>query len=84
MVEQLLSPVEVATICGLSRKAVYRAIERGELNATRLCSRIRIRPGDVDQWIESNRVRARVPDLRIPRTVALPDEQGLRRLLAEP
>jgi excisionase family DNA binding protein len=78
-----MSPEDVAAKCGLSRKAIYRAIERGELAATRLCSRIRIRPQDVDQWIEANRVPPRVADLHVPRAVALPDRQGLRRLLTE-
>lgn len=27
--ERLLSPEDVARVCGLSRRAVYRAIERG-------------------------------------------------------
>ena len=54
--DALLSPEEVAQRCGLSRRAVYRAIERGELRASRLCSRIRIRAADVvsvwfgDRW----------------------------------
>ena len=52
----LLSPEDVATQCGLSRKAVYRAIERGELRASKLCSRLRIRPDDLDTWIEANRL----------------------------
>jgi hypothetical protein len=43
-------------MCGLSPRAVYRAIERGELVASRLCSRLRIRPEDVADWITGNRV----------------------------
>jgi excisionase family DNA binding protein len=82
--QQLLSPEDVAAKCGLSRKAIYRAIERGELTATRICSRIRIRPEDVDEWIEANLVPPRVADVRVPRAAALPARQGLRRLLAEP
>ena len=39
--ERLLSPEEVARACGLSRRAVYRAIARGELRAARLCHRLR-------------------------------------------
>lgn len=50
--QQLLSPEDVARRCGLSRKAVYRAIERRELVATRICSRLRMRPADVDAWID--------------------------------
>lgn len=49
---ELLSPEDVAILCGLSRKAVYRAIERGELRAARLCSRLRVRAEDVDRWID--------------------------------
>ena len=39
MEASLLSPEEVAAQCGLSRKAIYRAIERGELRAARSCAR---------------------------------------------
>lgn len=48
----LLSPEEVARVCGLSRRAVYRAIARGELRASRLCHRLRVRPADLKGWIE--------------------------------
>ena len=84
-VEALLSPQDVARRCGLSRKAVYRAIERGELRASRLCSRLRIRPDDVDAWLQASTV---VPDLATPATPVahgrLPDTTGLRRLLPTP
>ncbi len=76
----LLAPEEVARLCGLSRRAVYRAIERGELRASRLCSRLRVRPEDVKAWIALNRVeppeRSTLPRARVPAT------NGLRRLLA--
>jgi len=55
-VDALLSPEEVARRFGLSRRAVYRAIERGELRASRLCSRIRIRAADVEAWVEENQI----------------------------
>ena len=61
---QLLSPEQVATACGLSRRAVYRAIERGELRASRLCSRIRIRPADVDVWVDDNQIEPLSPVTR--------------------
>lgn len=51
-VDSLLSPEDVAQACRLSRRAVYRAIDRGELPAVRLCSRLRIRPDDLVQWID--------------------------------
>lgn len=80
-VDQLLSPADVAVRCGLSRRAVYRAIEAGDLLASRLCHRLRIRPADVDAWIERSRVACERPSL----SPSLPsvERRGLRRLLAE-
>lgn len=77
----LLSPEDVARQCGLSRRAVYRAIERGELRASRLCSRLRIRPEDVDAWIAANAVET-AERLDLPPRRSLPAQGGLRRLLA--
>jgi excisionase family DNA binding protein len=82
--ECLLSPEEVARACGLSRRAVYRAIARGELRATRLCNRLRIHPAEFEKWLEAGTPR--------PETAAWPEERttpkagtarGLRALLAE-
>jgi excisionase family DNA binding protein len=50
--EPLLSPYEVASLCGYSRKAIYAAIERGELRATKRCSRWRISADDLRAWLE--------------------------------
>jgi excisionase family DNA binding protein len=52
----LLSPEEVARLCGLSRRAVYDAIKRGELGAFRICSRLRISHAHLDQWLAGNAV----------------------------
>ena len=79
---RLLAPDEVAAICGLSRKAVYRAIERGELRASKLCSRLRITPEDVDRWIESSQVEPAAPPE--PRPARAPASNGLRALLRDP
>ena len=79
----LLSPEDVSALCGLSRKAVYRAIERGELQAFRLCSRLRIHPDDVECWLAANQVgftqRQAAPAARAPDR--LPTPGGLRRLM---
>jgi len=79
----LLSPEDVARRCGLSRKAVYRAVARGELRAARILSRIRIDPGDLEAWLWANIVD---PGSPAPAPVAsrLPPSTGLRRLLQEP
>ena len=78
----LLSPEDVAALCGLSRKAVYRAIERGELQASRLCSRLRIRPEDVESWLAANQVGLTQPvTASAPLSDRLPAPGGLRRLM---
>jgi excisionase family DNA binding protein len=79
----LLSPEEVARRCGLSRRAVYRAIERGDLRASRLCSRIRIRAVDVDAWVEANQIEPASQQPAPRRPSPLRPADGLRRLLAE-
>jgi excisionase family DNA binding protein len=50
--EPLLSPDEVASLCGYSRKAIYGAIERGELRASKRCSRWRVSVDDLRAWLE--------------------------------
>src|SRR5687768_9604730 len=77
-----LSPEDVAAQCGLSRRAVYRAVERGELPASRLCSRLRIRSEDFEAWIAANRVESAAPFLPRATKARLPGPNGLRRLLA--
>ena len=79
---RLLRPDEVAALCGLSRKAVYRAIERGELRASKLCSRLRVTGEDVDRWIEASQIEPRhSPE---PRPARAPAPNGLRALLRDP
>lgn len=71
--EVLLSPEQVARMCGLSRRAVYDAIKRGELSAFRLCSRLRISVDQLDRWLRASAVAASpmaiTPD-DVPRPVA--------------
>jgi excisionase family DNA binding protein len=49
---KLYTPNEVAEIIGFHRQVIYRAIRRGELRAFRVCKRIRIKEGDLEDWIE--------------------------------
>jgi excisionase family DNA binding protein len=58
---------EVARRCGLSEKAVRRAIDDGELRASKLRSRLRIKPEDVNVWIAESSRAARVTSLSRPR-----------------
>ena len=47
------SPAEVAAACGLSRKAIYRAIAIGELRAAKVCSgkRLLITVDELREWM---------------------------------
>lgn len=81
--DPLLSPEDVARRCGLSRKAVYRAVARGELRAARILSRLRIDPRDVEAWIRANVVDGNCP-APAPARLTVPASTGLRRLLPEP
>jgi excisionase family DNA binding protein len=76
---RMLSPEQVARRAGFKRRAIYRCIERGELRASRLCGRLRIKEEDMEAWIAANVV--------VPAPVEVPDSnpaspsKGLRRLL---
>jgi excisionase family DNA binding protein len=52
----LLTVEEVAHRSKLGEKAVRRAIRRGELRASNLCGRWRIRERDCEDWFDSGRV----------------------------
>ena len=54
----LLTTRDVAAHCGLSTRAVYDAIRRGELKAIRICNRLRIRPVDLEAWLAAGEVDA--------------------------
>ena len=75
-----LRPVEAAELAGLSTRAIYRAIERGDLRASRLCSRLRIAREDFDDWVALSAVRIESPP--VVRTRDVPLARGsFRRLL---
>ena len=76
-----LRPAEAAALAGLSTRAIYRAIARGDLPASRLCSRLRIARDDFDEWTARNAVRVEAPPPVVVRP--LPATRGsFRRLLA--
>jgi excisionase family DNA binding protein len=84
---RLFSVSEVAELTGLSESVLYRAIADGELRASKLRGRLRVRLVDLEVWIESNLVRPDIPR-RIRRTQPRPQQlsqgRGLRELLREP
>lgn len=61
----LLRPDDVAELCQVSTKTVLRAIRVGRLRACRLGARgaYRIRPADVEAWLQSSSVRGRTRDV---------------------
>jgi excisionase family DNA binding protein len=82
---RLLSPTDVAAICGLSRRAVYDAIKRGELRAFKLCSRLRISTADVDAWLAASLVPVTglpaVPPPSAPRSIESAPARSFRARL---
>jgi excisionase family DNA binding protein len=75
----LLRPGEAAALAGLSTRAIYRAIARGELRAVRLCSRLRIPRDAFEAWIASSAVPVERPDVFVP-PPAPPVRGSFRRL----
>jgi len=78
---RLLSPEEVARACGLSRRAVYRAIARGELQAARLCNRLRVQPTELERWIGEQTVAPEASTPTRPRMSAETARPGSLRAL---
>jgi excisionase family DNA binding protein len=80
-----LSVAEAARASGFSCGAVYRAIGRGELTASVVCSRLRIHPEDFLEWMEGRRAAWREQPSRVVGIGARkgPAVNGLRSLLTE-
>jgi excisionase family DNA binding protein len=77
-----LRPAEAAALAGLSTRAIYRAIQRGELRAARLCSRLRIPREDFDDWVA--RAAVRVERDPVVEVCTVPAVHGsFRRLLSD-
>jgi excisionase family DNA binding protein len=49
---RLLSPAEVAALANVSRKTIYREIDRGELAVLHVGRQLRIDPADFRRWLE--------------------------------
>ena len=76
-------PVELARLVGLSCKAIYRAIERGELRAAKVSngSRLLIPVAEAEEWLERSLVEIEPsPSLPSPRRRPRRRGRGLRPL----
>jgi excisionase family DNA binding protein len=84
-VPRYLSVAEAARAAGFSPRAVYRAIDRGELAASLVCSRLRIHPDDFLVWMEGDRAEPRERPLPVVRVGLrnVPAPNGLRSLLQD-
>lgn len=85
---ELLSVRRVAELADLSEMAIYRAIKAGELRASRLRGKLRIRSQDFERWVDENAVQVpRSNDRKIvlpPRSAKpVPAGSGLRELVRQ-
>ena len=78
-----LRPAEAAALACLSTRAIYRAIDRGELRAVRLCSRLRIPREEFEAWIASSTVRVERRVVALRPTAPPPVRGSFRRLFDE-
>ena len=80
-----LTVAETARASGFSRRAVYRAIDRGELRAGVVCSRLRVHPDDFLAWMEGDGRATPPPQGRLDRTGTrkAPASDGLRSLVSK-
>jgi excisionase family DNA binding protein len=53
----LLSPAQVAELANVSRKTIYREVERGVLPAKHAGRQLRIDPYDFRRWLEGGAAR---------------------------
>lgn len=74
---EILTVEEVARRSKLGEKAVRNAIRRGELRASKLCGRWRIREKDYEAWFDSGRLVVRPVAV-----VEVPAPPGLKGSLA--
>ena len=83
MIDRLAyTPAEIAAAAGLSRKAIYRAISNGELQASKVCggSRLLIPAGAARDWLDANVVRPEAPP---PRSFRIQDRHRPGQPLGE-
>jgi excisionase family DNA binding protein len=79
-----LTVADAARVAGFSRRAIYRSIERGELSASLVCSRLRIHPDDFLLWMEGEPAAVRSVPAPVAVSVArqAAAAEGLRSMLA--
>ncbi len=73
MTEPLLTVDEVAGLVKLDPEVVRRCIRDGELRASKLRGKFRVRPSAVDEWVDAMAVEpAAAPEPDRPRALSRP------------
>jgi excisionase family DNA binding protein len=74
---EMLTPRQVAELAQMSYHAVLRAINDGELAASRLRGRLRVQPADFNAWVDGSRVTlAKAPRPRIAQATSQRSRPG--------
>lgn len=71
-VSDFLTPRQVAELTQLSYHSVLRAIKDGELRATRLRGKLRVRRLDLDAWADGQTVQPRETKLQLVQSPTAP------------
>ncbi|HEX9998608.1 MAG TPA: helix-turn-helix domain-containing protein [Abditibacterium sp.] len=74
VMDEYLTVSQVASLKGVSLKAVYKAVSEGRLSSTRILGRMGLRPADVEAW---------VPRVRTVRRVSKPTSEETKRRISE-
>jgi len=54
-IRKLLTPAEVAAALSTSKSAAYQLLQRGDIPSVHIGKAVRVRPGDLDAFIETHR-----------------------------
>lgn len=78
---RLLSVADVAERCGVSQDSVRRAVNRGDLAASKAFGRVLVREQDLDEYLKATRIGGtQVCRRRSPAPARAPASGGLREL----
>ena len=87
MTGPLLTPEDIARLCGLSRRAVYDAIRRASCRRCGCAAALRIEKQDYDAWLTASRVTPQVRQQPVAELRARPSRPtttgSFRALMAE-
>jgi excisionase family DNA binding protein len=75
--EPMLDPKDIAAFTGLEYHAVVRRLKSGEIRGYKLAGKWRVRPQDLEAWLEANLHQPVAPaQPRAPRRSSRPPAEG--------